>query len=141
MAQVSIIVPVYNVEKYIKMAIDSLIKQTYQDIEIIIVDDGSNDNSLDIIKAYNDSRIRIYHQSNNGVASARNLGLAKVNSEYVMFLDGDDYYEETCVEKALAAINKDKVDLVIFGARYLDDNNLFIKNVIPFKKDKGRLSY
>lgn len=92
---VSIIVPVYNSEKYIRRCLDSLINQTYSYLEIIVVNDGSNDKSKDILSEYakNDNRIKVYNQINQGASVARNTGLDKANGKYVMFVDVDDYIE------------------------------------------------
>ncbi len=90
---ISIIVPVYNVEKYIRRCLDSLINQTYKNLEIILVDDGSPDNSGAVCDEYAklDSRIKVIHKENGGVSSARNVGLDNVSGEYVGFIDSDDY--------------------------------------------------
>ena len=93
MAKISIIVPVYNVSKYLKRSLDSLINQTLKDLEIIIVNDGSTDNSLDICQEYAslDNRIKVISKENGGLSSARNYGLRYVTSDYVAFIDSDDY--------------------------------------------------
>jgi len=99
---VSIIVPFYNVEKYIGRCIDSLIKQTYQNIEILLVDDCSTDYALEIAKKYSktDSRINILqYEKNRGLAGARNYGIEKANGEYVLFVDSDDYIEANTIER------------------------------------------
>lgn len=90
---ISIIVPVYNVEKYIAKCLDSLVNQTYLNIEILLIDDGSTDKSLSICKKYAavDSRIKLFSKENGGVSSARNLGLLHVQGEYVVFVDSDDF--------------------------------------------------
>ena len=98
--KVSIIIPVYNCEKYIKKCIESLLNQTYKDIEIVIVNDGSIDNSLQICKEYEQlSNIRIYSKQNGGVSSARNYGIEKASGKYIIFIDSDDYIDIECVEK------------------------------------------
>lgn len=101
MTKISIIVPVYNSEKYLKKCLNSLINQTLKDIEIIIVNDGSTDKGKQIILEYakKDSRIKNYDKQNGGQASARNLGLSKALGEYVMFIDSDDYVELDICEK------------------------------------------
>lgn len=90
---ISIIVPVYNVEKYLKRCIESIINQTYQNLEIILVDDGSTDNSLKLCNYYKtkDKRIKVIHQSNRGLSSARNSGLKESNGDYICFVDSDDW--------------------------------------------------
>ena len=91
--QISIIVPVYNVEQYLQSCIDSIITQTYTDWELLLVDDGSPDRSGEICDEYakKDNRIRVFHKRNGGVSSARNLGLDKAQGEWVTFIDADDY--------------------------------------------------
>ena len=98
-SRVDIVVPVYNVEKYISDCLDSLLAQTMKDIRIICVNDGSTDESLDIVNRYaeKDSRIIVINQKNGGRSAARNAGLRKVTAPYVMFCDSDDYYlPDTC---------------------------------------------
>lgn len=110
---VSVIIPAYNVEKYISKGIESVINQTYKNLEIIIVDDGSTDNTYNIVKkiANRDRRIKVFQKINGGVSSARNLGLRVANSKYVIFLDSDDWLEEDAIEYLM--------DLII---QYGDDN-------------------
>lgn len=93
MEKVSVIVPVYNTEKYIRECIESILTQTYPEIQIILVDDGSTDHSLDICKEYEgkNTNIEVYHQENKGVSAARNTGLKHVKGEYIFFVDSDDY--------------------------------------------------
>lgn len=97
---ISIIVPVYNTEKYLARCIESLIKQTYKNIEIILVDDGSTDSSGSICKKYaaNDNRIKYYYKENGGQGSARNIGIDKSNGDYIAFVDSDDYVEHNMYE-------------------------------------------
>ncbi len=89
---ISIIMPVYNVEKYVGEAIDSVLKQTYTNFELLIIDDQSPDKSIDICRSYNDPRIRIISQDNLGLAGARNTGINHANGQYIAFLDADDYW-------------------------------------------------
>lgn len=98
---VTIIIPVYNVQEYLEKCFNSLINQTYKNIEIIIIDDGSKDNSLDICKKYEaeyNSIIKLIHTENKGVSSARNLGLKQAKGNYILFLDSDDYIENNMIE-------------------------------------------
>ena len=117
MVKVSIIVPVYNVEKYLPQCLDSVLKQTLKDIEVICVNDGSIDNSLDILNNYaaKDKRIKVINQKNQGVSAARNIGIAMAEGKYLMFLDGDDYFEPTLVQKAYKVIERNGTDVAIFG--------------------------
>lgn len=98
---VSIIVPIYNKEKYLEKCLDSILGQTYRDLEIILVDDGSTDNSLVICQHYaeKDPRIKIYHKPNGGVSSARNLGLEKSTGKYISFADPDDFIHSEFIER------------------------------------------
>lgn len=117
MTKFSVIVPVYNVEKYLPACLDSLINQTLTDIEIICINDGSKDGSLDILKNYanKDKRIKIINQENQGVSSARNNGISVANGQYLAFLDGDDFFDTTLLEKSYKEITKKNADILIFG--------------------------
>lgn len=113
MAEISIIVPCFNNEKYIKRCLDSIVNQTLKDIDIIVVDDGSTDRSAEIVKNIDDNRIRLFTKKNEGIASARNFGLSKVESEYFGFLDSDDYCEPETFETLINEIKKNNSDLVV----------------------------
>ena len=117
MSKVSVVVPIYNVEQYLDKCVKSIISQTYKDLEIILVDDGSIDNSSSLCDEWGkkDSRIKVVHKENGGLSSARNAGLEIATGEYIMFEDSDDWLEIDIVEKSVARIEKDKSDLVIFG--------------------------
>ncbi|MCH5320896.1 MAG: glycosyltransferase, partial [Eubacterium sp.] len=93
--KVSIIVPVYNVEKYLNRCVESIVKQTYTNLEIILVDDGSPDNCPAMCDAWaeRDSRIKVIHKENGGVSSARNIGIDNADGDYISFVDSDDYVE------------------------------------------------
>lgn len=108
MAEISIIVPVYNVEKYIRRCIDSLIAQTFEKIEILLINDGSKDNSGMICDEYalKDNRIKVIHKENGGVSSARNVGLDNATGTYIMFCDPDDYVEPTWCEKMYSTMSE-----------------------------------
>lgn len=114
MALISVILPVYNSEKYIRKAIQSVLDQTFTDFELIIVNDGSTDNTLGIINEFDDSRIRIINQENQGPGAARNNALERVDSDYVMFLDSDDWYHERALEISYAEITKHNADMTFF---------------------------
>lgn len=130
MVKVSIIVPVYNVEKYLEKCLESLIDQTLKDIEIICVNDGSTDNSLGILKnfANKDSRIKIIDKQNEGVSVARNTGIEVATGQYLMFVDSDDYLIENACEKALNTIEQEDSDICIFGHYDLVNENKIISH-------------
>lgn len=114
--KVSIIIPVYKVEKYLRKCLDSVVNQTYRNIQIILVDDESPDGCGKICDEYaeKDERIEVIHQKNGGVSSARNTGLKHVSGDYVMFVDSDDYIDLCCVEKCVEAMTDD-IDLLWFN--------------------------
>ena len=115
MPKVSVIVPVYNVEKYLEKCLKSLVDQTLQEIEIIVVDDGSQDDSKNIIdkyiKKYPD-KVKYLYKENGGLSSARNFGIPYANGEYIAFLDSDDYVEPTMYEEMYKLAKKDDADMV-----------------------------
>ena len=113
MIKVSVIVPVYNTEKYLTKCIDSIITQTEEDIEIIIINDGSTDNCDKIIKTYEDKRIKYIKKENTGIGSTRNIGINKSKGEYLMFIDSDDYIDSNCIKKMYNYATKTKSDLII----------------------------
>lgn len=112
--KISVIVPVYNVEKYLPRCIDSILAQTFTDFELLLIDDGSSDNSGRICDKYamNDKRIRAFHQENGGVSYARNMGLDKSKGEYVFFIDSDDYVESDCLASLYACMQNQSADIV-----------------------------
>lgn len=121
---ISIIVPVYKVEKYLSKCIESLINQTYRDIEIILVDDGSPDRCPQICNNYaeKDKRIIVIHQPNSGVSAARNAGLVCARGEFIGFVDPDDWVAPDMYEGMLASIQREQVDLAICGYDYFDED-------------------
>jgi glycosyltransferase involved in cell wall biosynthesis len=124
-AKVSIIIPVFNTEKYLEKAILSIVDQTLPDIEIIIINDGSTDNSLQIIGriAESDERIKFFNQENKGQAVARNVGLGKAIGEYIYFMDSDDYLEPEALSACYEQATGNGLDFVFFDAEYLIQNN------------------
>ncbi len=116
-AKVSVIIPVYNVEKYLSGCLDSIISQSYKNLEIICIDDGSTDHSLDILKFYEkkDNRIKVISQKNAGPSAARNMGLDVVTGKYISFVDSDDYISYNGYEILTLVAEKYDLDLVIFG--------------------------
>jgi len=127
---ISIIVPVYNVEKYLVTCLESLVNQTHQNIEVILVDDGSTDRSRIICEEYagGDSRIHLFHQINSGVSSARNLGLAKANGDYVVFVDSDDYVFSNYVKTLYELLSNHNVDIAMVGMNYELENKTQVAN-------------
>ena len=132
MVKISVIVPVYNCEDYIEDSISSVLNQTFKDIEMVCLDDGSSDNSLDILNelASKDSRLQVYSQENQGSSVARNNGLKKISGDYVYFFDADDYIVEDCFEKIYFNAKENDSDIAIFK----HDNyrgNKFFKHSLP----------
>lgn len=125
---ISIIVPIYKVEKYIKQCVDSIIAQTYKDIEIILVDDGSPDNCPHICDNYAkaDSRIKVVHKKNGGLMSARQAGLRAATGDYIGFVDGDDWIEPDMYEQFALAIDKYHPDMLLseFYFSYTNEDGL-----------------
>ncbi|MDL2223455.1 glycosyltransferase family 2 protein [Bacteroidales bacterium OttesenSCG-928-M11] len=142
-ALVSIIVPVYNLEKYISSCIESLINQTYKNLEIIIVDDGSKDASWSIISAYKeqDSRLKIFQQENGGAAKARNRALENVTGKYLLFVDGDDTISLDTIQKNMAIIEKMDLDCVAYPVyRVNEQGEIFEKKgIFQFRDREPRL--
>ena len=114
--KVSVIIPVYNVEKYLNQCLDSIVGQTLRDIEIICVDDGSTDRSSEILKEYQkkDDRIKVIRQENAGAGAARNKGMDNAQGKYLSFLDADDFFESDMLEEAYACAEKDRADYIVF---------------------------
>ena len=112
--RVSIIVPIYNSQNTLEKCIKSLINQTYRNIEIILVNDGSKDNSIKIINDFlkQDNRIILINQENNGVSASRNIGIRVANGEFIAFVDSDDYVDEIFIEKTIEIFNKTSCDVV-----------------------------
>ena len=126
--KISVIVPVYNVEKYLSECLDSIINQTLKDIEIICLNDGSTDNLLSILKdyAHKDTRIKIIDKENEGLGYTRKVGLDVATGKYILFCDSDDYYAElTAFEELYNLIDKLKVDVLIFEFIRFDKNKGF----------------
>lgn len=137
MIEVSIIITLYNAEKYIEETILSAINQTYKNKEIIVIDDGSTDNSSKIVKKYLDENIRYYYQENRGVAVARNKGIKLAKGNYISFLDSDDILYKDKIQKQIEQIKKDDSDACYCGYNnwYDKSNKKEVKKMI-FKKGK-----
>lgn len=128
--KVSVIIPVYNVEKYLTQCLESVAKQTLKEIEIICVDDGSTDGSFDIISKFaeKDSRFIPVKQENGGAGAARNNGLRRAKGKYLSFLDSDDFFDEHMLEEAYSCAESNKADFVVFQSdQYNEDTNDFKK--------------
>ena len=123
--KVTVIVPVYNVEKYIGNCVESIIKQKYHNIEIILIDDGSIDKSGKICDEYSkkDKRIKVIHKKNNGVSSARNSGIDNATGDYICFVDGDDYVTEDYVEYMYNLIKKENADISLCNRMFGNFDN------------------
>lgn len=120
---VSIIVPIYNVEQYVNRCVDSILAQTYGNIEVILVDDGSTDKSRERISVYNnDSRCKVIYKDNGGASSARNVGINLAKGEYIYFIDADDYIDSVAVETLLRLILKENADFCCYRF-YIDDGD------------------
>lgn len=129
MVKVSVIVPVYNVEDYLEKCLDSLVNQTLRDIEIIIVNDGSMDNSEKIINKYTEKYKNVYgyKKENGGLSDARNYGLAYAKGEYISFVDSDDYIDEEMLKKMYTKAVEDKLDIVVCDSIEVYDTKYVIK--------------
>lgn len=123
--KVSVIIPIYNVEKYLEEAIESVINQTLKEIEIILINDGSTDNSLVIAEEYKnkDKRIKIFNQVNQGQSIARNKGIEESNGKYIYFMDSDDYIELNTLEKCYNLCEEHSIELVYFEAESFPDES------------------
>lgn len=150
---VSIIVPIYNAEKWLNKCLDSIVNQTYKELEIVLVDDGSTDSSLEICNKYKlkDNRINVISIENNGVANCRNVGLDNAHGDYVLYVDSDDWIEHNIVEILLKDIKDNNVDIALCKYDYCDEKidkdssieileeNTVIEEFIKHRKFQGML--
>lgn len=120
---ISIIIPVYNVESFLPKCIDSVLRQTYRDFEVLLIDDGSEDSSACICDEYAAKHecCRVFHRQNAGVAASRNFALSKARGKYIVFLDSDDYIEKEMLAKVYAQMELEKYDICSFSARRIDE--------------------
>lgn len=135
---VSVIIPVYNVEKYLKKCLDSVVNQTYKNIEIIIVNDGSTDNSFQICKDYEKKyhNIKVINQNNQGLSAARNKGIDESIGEYIAFIDSDDYYDLDTIEKFYTTAIEKNADLVCCGTYCENENGkYYLKHCLSEEKE------
>lgn len=129
--KISIIVPVYRVEKYLSQCIESIITQTYTNFELLLIDDGSPDLSGKICDEYaeKDRRVRVYHKTNSGVSDTRNVGLKKARGEWILFVDSDDWLSSQCLETCSNAMADSQLDLLQFGyQRVCDDGQVLFSS-------------
>lgn len=127
---VSVIIPIYKVEKYLAKCIDSVLNQTYKNLEIILVDDGSPDNCGKICDEYalKDSRIKVIHKKNGGLSDARNAGLDLSCGEYVLFVDSDDYIHSDMINILYTTLKRDDSDMAVCNVQYVDENDNNLDN-------------
>lgn len=136
---VSILSPCYNVEKYLPKCLDTIIGQTYSNLQIVLIDDGSKDGTWEIMQEYatKDSRIEVYHQDNKGVATTRNNLLDKVKGDFVLFVDSDDWVELTMVESLLGIQKQSDADIVVCDMVKNDNtSDLSDKSYISYNKEQ-----
>lgn len=139
---VSVVVPVYNGEKTIERCVESVLNQSYKEIQVILVDDGSKDQSLSLCKEFakRDSRVLVTTKKNGGVSSARNCGIEQSRGKYIMFLDSDDWFEKNMIENYVQLIKEQNVGVVIGGLQgtYAENQESFIKSLPVYgKKDNA----
>ena len=135
MCKISIIMPVYNKEKYIKKAIESILNQTFKDWELLIIDDGSTDDSLAVCRTFEDPRIHVISTENGGVSHARNIGVDKAQGEYLTFVDGDDYLAADYLEKLYI----EPYDMIIGGLTKVDKAGKVLASVVPELEKEQRM--
>lgn len=126
----SVIVPIYKVEKYLDRCVESIVNQTYKHLEIILVDDGSPDNCPQICDSWaeKDNRIKVVHKENGGLSDARNAGMRNATGEVVSFIDSDDWIELDMFEKMLSQMEQDNSDIVSCGVKWVEENGKLLRN-------------
>ncbi len=137
MSRVSVIIPVYNVEKYLEKCLNSVINQTYKDLEILLIDDGSTDKSPEICDEYSekDSRIKVIHKENGGLSDARNTALDIMTGEYLTFVDSDDYIAVDAIETLLDALKRNGADLAVGNMTSFYEDGHTEKLYFPTEKE------
>ena len=146
---ISVVVPIYNVENYIKKCVDSILSQTYKNLEIILVDDGSPDNCPQICDEYaqKDNRIKVIHKENGGLSDARNAGIDISKGKFITFIDSDDYIEKDYVEVLYNSIKENASDMAIGSHKAIYDNGTILnketgeKSVLDSKNVLERILY
>lgn len=138
----SIVVPIYNVEKYLDFCLKSIKGQTFKDFEVIMVDDGSTDNSSNIAKKYVNKQFKYYHKKNGGLSSARNYGVEKATGKYIMFVDSDDYISSNTLEKVNGHIDKfHDLDIIRYELCTVDENHNIIEKYECFPFSNKTIEY
>ncbi len=129
MKKISVIIPIYNTEKYLSKCVSSVINQTYKNIEIILIDDGSTDRSLNICKKFskNDDRIKVIYEENKGVSYARNMGIKNSTGEYITFIDSDDFIDENMLLNLYNVLIKENADVSVCGYDFYDGKHFKYK--------------
>lgn len=143
-SRISIIVPVYNVENYLAKCLGSLVNQTHQNVEILVINDGSRDNSGEIIKSFEDKypdKIKAFSKDNGGLSDARNFGIDRATGDYIGFVDSDDYVTETMFEEMLHLAQKHRAEIVICNIQKVDENGSVTQKLtqIPNMPEKIKL--
>lgn len=131
MIKISIIMPVYNKELYLRNTIEAILKQEYENFELIIVNDGSTDSSKNICDEYakKDSRVKVYHIENGGVSNARNIGIGHATGDYIQFIDGDDCINEGVFNEYISILNKEKYDIIFSAYNKVDHEGNILKTI------------
>ena len=128
--KISVIIPVYNTEKYLKECVESVLAQTYHNLEILLINDGATDSSPQICESYakQDARIKLIHKENGGLSDTRNMGIKQCSGDYVLFLDSDDYWDDPkMVEKLADQMQQYPVDILNFRyKKYMEDTKQFV---------------
>lgn len=134
---ISVIIPIYNSEKYIKKCIESVCKQTYTNLEIICINDGSKDNSISVLNEFKDSRIKVFSKDNTGVSDTRNYGVSIANGEFITFLDADDFLDEDYIESLYKIIIETNSELVISGYKEICKGKITQKSIFNNKTESN----
>ena len=141
MKKVSIIVPIYNSEKYLKKCLDSLINQRYAELEIILINDGSIDNSINIINSYADERIVLIEQKNQGQAVARNNGIKRATGDYLLFVDSDDWVDEEMILNMVQTLERNNYDIVVSDFYRVEQDKQYHKNGMECFSDDNCINF
>ena len=134
MKKVTVVVPVYNAAKYLKECVKSIQEQTYTNIEIILVDDGSKDSSPQLCDTLQetDNRIKVIHKENEGAGKSRNRGIEVATGDYILFVDSDDCIKTTLIEECLSVVNGSKSAIVMYGVEHIDEQGNIIGKTVPY---------